>query len=427
MRAAALALLALATACRAVLGIPEGELAGADAAVGRDAAADAAQAVDAWPLEAEAACDYADDDDDGLIDEGYVYVEDPSVRRTIDAGSYAGVWWMGRSDDRIAVVWVTGEGNAGDVVSVRIFDFAGEPVAPAVTTSVGQPWTMARGWWVGDRFVIAGTQRDYACGGTNSVACPTYLLAVDRDGQMVLEPTLVATDTPVVTGAYEYAGAYHAAFVPGGGVGEVRLRSYTPAGEPTGVDVALFATDLGESLFGVRALRAGDTVYWTYLSSTTGTTLRVSDPSGAEVSGPITLSSSVLNLASRGFDHMIEVDGEVQAAFEVDGQVSVGRWTFAGAPLGAPLVLTGATGLHAMSDGFGQSFVLTRLTGDDTPRVYIWRLARDGRVAQPGAAIEIPQDQQYAALVGLPTGIAVAIASYGAGNRPITFTRFGCP
>jgi hypothetical protein len=272
---------------------------------------------------------------------------------------------------------------------------------------------------------MAATQRSYACDGPS--ACATYLWGIDDDGAVGVAPTLVATDTPDVVGAYPDSGDYYAAFVPGSGQGEIALRSYDGAAQP-GVDAPLFATGIGESVVGLRAIRAGDEVLWLYRSSQTGLTLRATDPQGAATAGPTSLSLEPLALADRGFDPAVLDGDRLLIAYEVDGKVSVAVWTTAGNPIGEPIAQPGMERLYAMSDGFGQVYLLAgQRDGDDVPRAFLWRLASDGRIVQSGTPLEIPDNHQYAALAGVPEGVLLTVAAYGPGDQPVTFTRFGCP
>ena len=417
-----LALLALA-GCRAIADIPDPELA-SDAASGPSDAR--AAEPDGDPVEPEALCDYADDDGDGLVDEGYTYVEDTNRRRTLDTGPYPAVWWLARSADRVAVVWVTGDGTAGDTISVRVFDLDGAPVTPRLTTQVGQPWKLARPYWVGPHLMIAATRRTYACE-DGPVNCPTYLWAIDEDGAEVLAPTWISTGTPSVVGAWADGDEYAAGFVPATGQGDVEVRSFDDDAQPGAVDATAFATARGESITWVHAIRRDDDVHWLYSSSQTGFTLRVTDPAGTMTQGATSLDLASVGVAQIGFDTAVLTDEGLIVAYAIGEETAVGAWTTSGAPLRAPAPLDGMAWPAAMSDGFGQIYVLAGRREDDVPRDYLWRVSLDGRIAQAGAAVEIPENHTYAALAGVPEGVLVVVADYGAGDRPVTFTRFGCP
>jgi hypothetical protein len=374
----------------------------------------------------EPACDGVDDDADGLIDEGYQYTEPAGAFRVLDAGAYAGLWWMASDGTHVAASWATGDGNAGDVVSAQVFDLDGAPVGAAVTTMLDQPWTVSRGFWSGDRYAISATQRTYACGGDTSTDCATYLMALDTSGQQILAPTMLVRDTPAISGAYVDRDQYFVALVPGGGVGAIRLRSYALDGSAGDIDLELFATAPGESVATgtVRTVRGVDRIYWTYVSSTTGFTLRVTDLSGQTMLGPVTLDEAALGAPTRGSDHGLIVDGMLVLVYaRPGGGVEVGWWTAQGERV-RTAELPGAQIPFSIALGGEQIFVLA---SDVSPGpAELWRLSLDGRIAQRGATV-FPESPHSAAAVAGPLGVIVAGAVYGAGSHPVMLTRMQCP
>jgi hypothetical protein len=339
----------------------------------------------------------------------------------LDSGSFVGLWWVSASEDRIAATWANGDGTAGDAVTVQMFDREGTAIAPMVSTHVNQPWNVARGMWIGDRYVLGASQRAYACGGTSSTTCKQYLFAVDKSGVLVQDATQIGTGGPFIVGGYT-DGTNYAIAMPGTGVGSIALRSFSPSGAPA-MQRELFATAPGESI-GAESLDSfddGDRVLWTYDSTTTGLTVRATNRAGVTTFGPASLGSQ--SVIHRGSANAVVVDGVIVRPSMVNNVVTVSRWSSEHDQLPSVTLPGTSLGPIAIARDADQIYLVTMgANAEDTaPADHVWRLGLDGRIAQLG--IELPDLGGYTGAVATDHGVIVFAKS----NGSIVMTRVDCP
>ncbi len=395
-----------------------------------DAGADVADATDGETSVVET-CNYVDDNGNGLVDEGFTYVEQSGSRTLINYGSYTGVDGSARSPNGVAFTWWGhGAGTPGDPHYVQTVDLTGAPLG-RYSFSAYQSSNWNSPAWMGDRYFVGGVTRNYDCGGSGSTSCTTYGLAVDVNALPLLAQTSLMSTTPCVSGFFTAGSEFYVAVSPGCSTSAaVTVRSFQNTGAAGSVNKTLYTPGSGETLSMFRGVGTATEIYWLYTSTISGASslrMLVSDLTGALVRGPFTLATGSIGIGAGS--PMAYVGGTtIYLSYADASGWNVGRWSVTtGAAIGAPtLLLAGnSTGPRTIdSDGF-QLYV----DGVGTSGPVFARLSlATGAIVQAPTVVLVPAlgtAQGYSALAAVPHGVIVAAGDYGGGH--IAWARFGCP
>lgn len=364
------------------------------------------------------ACNFVDDDGDGLVDEGFGYVEASATSRRLDAAPFAGLWWSARAPGRVAFSWGAGAGIPSDNIFVQVMDYNGSPTAAASSFTGFQSSNWNAIAWLGDRFFITGTTRDYDCGGGSSSSCTTYGLAVDSSGARMFGPSVLMVGTPNTGGMVGMGEQFLVTSIDAGS-SAVRVRSFTRSGAAGGTDRTLIAPGVGETISSVRGASSADEIYWVYRSSVRGLQLLVTTAAAVPVRGPYTLRSSTTTVIPERGGSLMAIDaGVIYLGFTESGTGYLGRWTTSGSALGAPTPIPG--GVDGVDLNGGQLYAVAPNASGPT----VTRLSLSGMIVQPATPV-LAGLAYSTGIAATGSGAIVMGSNYSPGR--VGWARFACP
>jgi hypothetical protein len=386
--------------------------------------------VDAATVAAEVAtadpCNYLDDNGSGSIDERSIYAQVPGTRQTIDESPMGtGVWWLGRSPNRVAVSWSAGEGMPYDNVRIQLLDLLGNSVGPQVTFGGYQASNWNAPLWAGSSFMVVGTTRSYDCAGDPSTTCATYGVGIDSQGNKLFGPSPLIVSTSA-TGGFVVANGEVLLTLPTSGetTSPIPVRSFTASGQPGLINTTLITPQPGESVcYIIRGAVANSEIYWIYGPSSGGFKMLVTGLDATALRGPFSLRATggIIN-NDRGGSPIVVNNGSVYVLFNDGTNLYLGRWSGSdGTQIGSPTpVLANVSGRDSMGFDGGQFYVVG---SDANNNSYLARLSLAGALVQAPALLPFPANVN--AVAATPTG---AIVAGGTGSDGILrWARFGCP
>ena len=368
-------------------------------------------------------CNQLDDDGDGLVDEGFEYVELPGSRYTVTFGGLNSLNDLSRSPDSIGITVTRG---SYDVVQVVALD--GSPLGAVELTGSGAsaPTSLH---WIDGAFVLAGQEREYECGGWGSDSCEVYYARVSATGQLLTDRTVAYTAYPRLGGGFLGGGEIVLTHAPGSGFeGPVDARSLTPFGALGSLDApALFPREPDQGIE-LRGAADADRMWWLWAEKDTGIRVYTTVLTAQGLTLVHELPGQGLRTASRSGDPILAQEGTAAVLHaEATGGPIFSRWHPDGTAAVAPTLLAEVAGFVShptLTAGPGQLYVTW--TQDETTRHFA-RLAPDGTVLQPPINVDGDLAVSGLPLVGTaPTDGGVLIASTDYNKAHLSWAVYGC-
>lgn len=405
----------------------------------RDAAADLAPSLEPAPpperevgldasvpepiTTADEPCDLADDDADGLVDEGTIYA--PRWSRTTPQTRPVELRALGRGPSHVAAAFELGFWAGNVELQVQVIGLDGRLVPSSLSTRRYQP---TRASFVGseDGFVLIGTQR---LGCPDAGPCPTFAARVGVDGtDRWPDGRDAGLGLRVAPAAGEQRGGAvavgDAVWVPvverrGDGAEALRLRRVDRDGAWHDPAPPLWVAPPGERFNTVRGVAFGDRVAWLYDTRARGVGLVVAGPDGVP-RGDATALSPQGHLIADGTAPAVRAGDDLVALVAVSGRgVFLGRWALDGRPR-SPLTLVTVRGTHHTLASDGRQVAMVYTVGSDG---VFQRFSPSGVPLQ--APVTVAGAGETHALTAVPGGVLWLAGAYG--RRTFRVALFGCP